>query len=79
MYLPWLPWRARRLSTRLHAKACSNAPLNSSTLPAGYGGWATLCGLAHTPELFCCGVDYVGVSDPKTEIDTIPPYWHAPS
>ncbi len=30
---------------------------------ASYGGYATLAGLAFTPELYCAGVDYVGVSD----------------
>ena len=30
---------------------------------ASYGGYATLMALAKTPELFRCGIDYVGVSD----------------
>lgn len=30
---------------------------------ASYGGYAVLAGLTFTPELYCCGVDYVGVSD----------------
>lgn len=30
---------------------------------ASYGGYATLMGLVKTPELFSCGIDYVGVSD----------------
>ena len=28
-----------------------------------YGGYATLMGLVKTPELFSCGINYVGVSD----------------
>jgi dipeptidyl aminopeptidase/acylaminoacyl peptidase len=40
-----------------------------------YGGYATLAGLAFTPELYACGVDYVGVSNLFTFIKTIPPYW----
>ena len=40
-----------------------------------YGGYATLAGLAFTPELYACGVDYVGVSNLFTFLDTIPPYW----
>jgi dipeptidyl aminopeptidase/acylaminoacyl peptidase len=28
-----------------------------------YGGYATLFGLESTPELYCCGVNYVGPSD----------------
>ena len=40
-----------------------------------YGGYCTLAGLAFTPELYACGVDYVGVSNLFTFIRTIPPYW----
>ncbi len=40
-----------------------------------YGGYATLAGLAFTPDLYCCGVDYVGVSNLFTFMNTIPPYW----
>ena len=42
---------------------------------ASYGGYATLAGLAFTPDLYACGVDYVGVSNLFTFIETIPPYW----
>jgi dipeptidyl aminopeptidase/acylaminoacyl peptidase len=40
-----------------------------------YGGYATLAGLAFTPELYACGVDFVGVSNLFTFLKTIPPYW----
>ena len=30
---------------------------------ASYGGYATLAGLVYTPELYCCGINYVGPSD----------------
>jgi len=40
-----------------------------------YGGYAVLAGLAFTPEVYACGVDYVGVSNLLTFMDTIPPYW----
>jgi len=40
-----------------------------------YGGYATLAGLTFTPELYKCGVDYVGVSNMFTFMNTIPPYW----
>lgn len=40
-----------------------------------YGGYATLAGLAFTPELFACGVDIVGPSNLETLLQTIPPYW----
>ena len=42
---------------------------------ASYGGYATLAGIAFTPELYACGVDYVGVSNLFTFMNTIPPYW----
>ncbi|MGI8604000.1 MAG: alpha/beta hydrolase family protein [Verrucomicrobiales bacterium] len=40
-----------------------------------YGGYATLAGLAFSPELYACGVDYVGVANLLTFMNTIPPYW----
>ncbi len=40
-----------------------------------YGGYATLAGLTITPELYAAGVDYVGVSNMFTFMNTIPPYW----
>ena len=40
-----------------------------------YGGYATLEGLVKTPDLYACGVDYVGVSNLFTFMKTIPPYW----
>ncbi len=42
---------------------------------ASYGGYATLAGLAFTPELYACGVDYVGVSSLFTFMESMPPYW----
>lgn len=40
-----------------------------------YGGYATLMGLIKTPELYACGVDYVGVSNLFTLFQSIPEYW----
>lgn len=40
-----------------------------------YGGYATLAGLTFTPELYACGVDYVGVANLFTFMKSIPPYW----
>ncbi|HRY33838.1 MAG TPA: S9 family peptidase [Bacteroidales bacterium] len=40
-----------------------------------YGGYATLAGITLTPDLYCCAVDYVGVSNLFTFMNTIPPYW----
>jgi hypothetical protein len=40
-----------------------------------YGGYAALSGLTKTPELYRCGISYVGVSNLFTWIAAIPPYW----
>lgn len=40
-----------------------------------YGGYATLAGLAFTPDLYAAGVDYVGVSNLFTFMKAFPPYW----
>ncbi len=40
-----------------------------------HGGYAVLRSLTKTPELYACGVDYVGVSNLFTFMQTIPPYW----
>lgn len=42
---------------------------------ASYGGLATLGSLVKTPDLYTCGVDYVGVSNLFSFVNTIPPYW----
>lgn len=42
---------------------------------ASYGGYATLAGITYTPDLYACAVDYVGVSNLFTFMNTIPPYW----
>ena len=42
---------------------------------ASYGGYAVLAGLAFTPDLYACGIDYVGVSNIFTLLETLPPYW----
>ena len=40
-----------------------------------YGCYATLVGVAFTPNEFSCGVDIVGPSSIVTLIKSIPPYW----
>jgi dipeptidyl aminopeptidase/acylaminoacyl peptidase len=42
---------------------------------ASYGGYATLAGVAFTPDLYAAAVNYVGVSNMFTFMNTIPPYW----
>ncbi|MDQ0781879.1 S9 family peptidase [Chryseobacterium sp. W4I1] len=42
-----------------------------------YGGYATLAGLAFTPDLYAGGVDIVGPSNLFTLLDSVPAYWEA--
>ncbi len=40
-----------------------------------YGGYATLAGLAFTPDLYAAGVSFVGPSNLITLLNSIPAYW----
>ena len=42
-----------------------------------YGGYATLAGVAFTPDLYAAAVDLVGPSNLITLLDSIPPYWES--
>lgn len=42
-----------------------------------YGGYATLAGLTFTPDIYACGVSFVGPSNLITLLNSIPPYWEA--
>jgi len=42
---------------------------------ASYGGYAALAGLAFTPGLYACGIDYAGPSNLFTLLASVPPYW----
>jgi len=42
-----------------------------------YGGYATMAGLAFTPELYKCGINYVGVTDIPLLLKTAPDAWAA--
>lgn len=42
-----------------------------------YGGYATMAGLTYTPELYKCGINYVGVTDLPLLFDTAPDSWAA--
>jgi dipeptidyl aminopeptidase/acylaminoacyl peptidase len=42
-----------------------------------YGGYATLAGLAFTPNLYACGVDIVGPSNIFTLLESVPAYWES--
>jgi dipeptidyl aminopeptidase/acylaminoacyl peptidase len=40
-----------------------------------YGGYATLAGLAFTPDLYACGIDIAGPSNIFTLLESLPSYW----
>jgi len=42
-----------------------------------YGGYATLAGVAFTPDVYAAAVAYVAPSNLITLLDAIPPYWEA--
>lgn len=50
-------------------------PKRVGIMGGSYGGYATLAGLAFTPDVYACGVSIVGPSNLITLIDSIPPYW----
>ncbi|GAB2907163.1 alpha/beta hydrolase family protein [Paralcaligenes ginsengisoli] len=50
-------------------------PARIAIYGGSYGGYATLAGITYTPDLYAAAVDYVGVSNLLTFMDTIPPYW----
>jgi dipeptidyl aminopeptidase/acylaminoacyl peptidase len=42
-----------------------------------YGGYATLAGVAFTPDVYAAAVSIVGPSNLLTLLDSIPPYWES--
>lgn len=52
-------------------------PKRVGIMGGSYGGYATLAGLAFTPEVYACGVSIVGPSNLFTLLQSIPPYWEA--
>lgn len=50
-------------------------PARIAIYGGSYGGYAALVGLTKTPDLYACGISYVGVSNLFTWIESIPPYW----
>lgn len=50
-------------------------PGRLAILGGSYGGYCALAALTFTPDVFACAVDIVGVSNLKTFVDSIPPYW----
>lgn len=58
----------------LKARGISD-PKRIAIYGGSYGGYATLAGITYTPHLYACAIDYVGVSNLLTFMQTIPPYW----
>ena len=50
-------------------------PARIAIYGGSYGGYATLAGIVSTPDLYAAAVDYVGVANLLTFMNTIPPYW----
>jgi dipeptidyl aminopeptidase/acylaminoacyl peptidase len=52
-------------------------PKRVGIMGASYGGYATLAGVAFTPDVYRAAVDYVGPSNLVTLLEATPPYWEA--
>ena len=50
-------------------------PKKAAIYGGSHGGYAVLRGLTKTPDLYACGVDYVGISNVFTFMKSIPAYW----
>lgn len=52
-------------------------PKRVAIFGGSYGGYATLAGVAFTPDLYAAAVAYVAPSNLITLLESIPPYWEA--
>lgn len=52
-------------------------PKRVGIIGGSYGGYATLAGLAFTPDVYAAGVSIVGPSNLLTLLNSIPPYWES--
>lgn len=52
-------------------------PKRVGIMGGSYGGYATLAGVAFTPDLYAAGVAIVAPSNLITLLDSIPPYWES--
>lgn len=52
-------------------------PKRVAILGGSYGGYATLAGVAYTPDVYAAAVSIVGPSNLITLLDSIPPYWES--
>jgi dipeptidyl aminopeptidase/acylaminoacyl peptidase len=52
-------------------------PKHVGIFGGSYGGYATLAGVAFTPDLYAAAVDLFGPANLITLLDSIPPYWES--
>lgn len=52
-------------------------PKRVGIIGGSYGGYATLAGVAFTPDVYAAAVSIVGPSNLLTLLESIPPYWEA--
>ncbi len=52
-------------------------PKRVGIMGGSYGGYATLAGVAFTPDVYAAAVSIVGPSNLITLLDSIPPYWES--
>src|SRR5262245_6039718 len=52
-------------------------PKRIGIIGGSYGGYATLAGVAFTPDVYAAAVSIVGPSNLITLLESIPPYWEA--
>jgi acylaminoacyl-peptidase len=50
-------------------------PARIAIAGASYGGYASFVGATFTPDVFCCSVPVVGVTNLETMLANPPPYW----
>jgi len=65
-----LTWGAKYLVSKGIAD-----PKRTGIIGGSYGGYATLAGVAFTPDMYAAAVSIVGPSNLITLLDSIPPYW----
>jgi dipeptidyl aminopeptidase/acylaminoacyl peptidase len=63
-------WGAKYLAARGIAD-----PKRIGIMGGSYGGYATLAGVAFTPDVYAAAVSIVGPSNLITLLESIPPYW----
>ncbi len=50
-------------------------PAKIAIYGGSYGGYASFVGATFTPEVFCCSVPVVGITNLQTLLESMPPYW----